>query len=156
MPGSMDQSGLGSSHATAWARTTLQLAIYELQSFLQDVITNKIIFNEQLILVFLVYFSVALAQNTTGVTTATAMAIAGGNSPRAPHMTPSTPRGCHKWMGNNPPSKRMYFWGGVRVCMALKVLLCSSNDESPQHWSVLRAIHTLNSPKNYTRLLGGL
>ncbi len=40
--------------------------------------------------------------------------------------------------------------------MALKALLCSSNDESPQHWSVLRAIHTLNSPKNYTRLLGEL
>ncbi len=40
--------------------------------------------------------------------------------------------------------------------MALKALLCSGNDESPQHWSVLRAINTLNSPKKYTRLLGGL
>ncbi len=40
--------------------------------------------------------------------------------------------------------------------MALKVLLCSGNDESPQHWSVLRAINTLNSPKNYIRLLRGL
>jgi hypothetical protein len=40
--------------------------------------------------------------------------------------------------------------------MALKVLLCSGNDESPQHWSVLRAINTLNSPKNNIRLLGGL
>ena len=40
--------------------------------------------------------------------------------------------------------------------MALKVLLCSGNDESPQHWSVLRAINTLNSPKKYIRLLGGL
>ncbi len=40
--------------------------------------------------------------------------------------------------------------------MALKALLCSSNDELPQHWSVLRAIHTLNSPKNYICLLGGL
>jgi hypothetical protein len=40
--------------------------------------------------------------------------------------------------------------------MALKALLCSGNDESPQHWSVLRAINTLNSPKNYIRLLGGL
>jgi hypothetical protein len=40
--------------------------------------------------------------------------------------------------------------------MALKVLLCSGNDESPQHRSVLRAINTLNSPKNYIRLLGGL
>jgi hypothetical protein len=37
--------------------------------------------------------------------------------------------------------------------MALKALLCSSNDESPQHRSVFRAINTLNSPKKYTRLL---
>ncbi len=40
--------------------------------------------------------------------------------------------------------------------MALKALLCSGDDESPQHWSVLRAINTLNSPKNYTCLVGGL
>ncbi len=40
--------------------------------------------------------------------------------------------------------------------MALKVLLCSGDDESPQHRSVLRAMNTLNSPKNYIRLLGGL
>jgi hypothetical protein len=40
--------------------------------------------------------------------------------------------------------------------MALKLLLCSGNDALPQHWSVLRAMHTLNSPKNYIRLLGGL
>ncbi len=40
--------------------------------------------------------------------------------------------------------------------MALKALLCSGDDESPQHWSVLRAINTLNSPKKYIRLLGGL
>jgi hypothetical protein len=40
--------------------------------------------------------------------------------------------------------------------MALKALLCSGDDEMPQHRNVLRAIHTLNSPKNYTCLLGGL
>jgi hypothetical protein len=39
------------------------------------------------------------------------------------------------------------------VCMALKALLCSGDDESPQHWNVLRAIHTVNSPKNYIHLL---
>ena len=50
----------------------------------------------------------------------------------------------------------MYSLGGLRVFMALKVLLCSGNDELPQNWSVLRAIHTLNSPKNYIRKLGGL
>ncbi len=40
--------------------------------------------------------------------------------------------------------------------MALKALLYSGNDETPQHWSVLKAINTLNSPKKYLRLLGGL
>ncbi len=157
MPGSMDQSGSGSSHATAWARATLQLAIYELQYVLQDITTNKIISNKQLNLVFLLHFSVALAQNTTGVTTATAMAVAGRNGPLVPHMTPSAPRRRHEWIGDNPPSKRMYFFGGgVRACMALKALLCSGDDELLQHWSVLRAIHTLNSsPKNYTRCSGG-
>jgi hypothetical protein len=40
--------------------------------------------------------------------------------------------------------------------MALKALLCFGDDESPQHQSVLRAMNTLNSPKKYIRLLGGL
>jgi hypothetical protein len=40
--------------------------------------------------------------------------------------------------------------------MPLKALFCSGNDALPQHQSVLRAIHTLNSLKNYIRLLGGL
>ncbi len=63
----------------------------------------------------------------------------------------------HKAMAyDNPPSLRMYFLGGLRVFMALKALLCSGDDKLPQHWSVLRAINTLNSPKNYIRLLGGL
>jgi hypothetical protein len=38
--------------------------------------------------------------------------------------------------------------------MALKALLCSGDDELPQHQSVLRAIHTLNSPKNKSACLG--
>jgi hypothetical protein len=49
----------------------LQIAMYELQYVLQDIVIDKIISSKQLILVFLLYFSVALAQNTTGVTTAT-------------------------------------------------------------------------------------
>jgi hypothetical protein len=40
--------------------------------------------------------------------------------------------------------------------MALKVLLCSGDDELPQHRSVLRVINSLNSPQKYIRLLGGL
>jgi hypothetical protein len=93
------------------------------------------------------------------VTTATTMAATGGSGPLAPHMRPCAPHQCFKWMGNNPPSLQMYFGEGWRVCMALKALLCSSDDASPQqsqHWSVLRAIHILNSPKNYNCLLGGL
>ncbi len=61
------------------------------------------------------------------------MAAAGGNGPQAPHMRPCTPRQRREWMGDNPPSLRMYFMGGLRVFMALKALLCSGNDASPQH-----------------------
>jgi hypothetical protein len=31
--------------------------------------------------------------------------------------------------------------------MALKALICSGNDELPQHWSVLMALDTLNTPQ---------
>ncbi len=58
--------------------------------------------------------------------------------------------------GWQPLQQANIFWGGLMVCMALKALLCSGNDELPQHWSVLKVIHTVNSPKNYTGLLGGL
>ncbi len=74
----------------------------------------------------------------------------------APHMRPCAPRRCIEWMGDNPLSLRMCSFGGLRVFMALKALLCSGDDESPQHRSVLRAINTLNSPKKYIHLLGGL
>jgi hypothetical protein len=40
--------------------------------------------------------------------------------------------------------------------MPLEALLCSGIDALPQHRSVLRAIHTLNSLKNYIRMLGVL
>jgi hypothetical protein len=106
--------------------------------------------------VFLFLFSVALAQNTTGVTTATTMAAACGNGPLAPHMRPGAPRQRVEWMGDNPPSLRMHFLGGSRVFMDLKALLCSGGDESPQHRSVLGTINALNSPKSCIRLLGGL
>jgi hypothetical protein len=39
--------------------------------------------------------------------------------------------------------------------MALKVLLCSGDDESPQHRSVLRAMRTLTAPKIVPACLGG-
>jgi hypothetical protein len=59
------------------------------------------------------------------------------------------------WM-TTPQACRCILGGGLKVCMALKALLCSGIDESPQHRSTLRALHTINSPQNYTRLLGGL
>ena len=40
--------------------------------------------------------------------------------------------------------------------MPLKALLFSGDDALPQHQSVLRAMHTLNSLKNYIRMLRGL
>ncbi len=91
IPGFLDQSGVGSIHATIQAWAMLQLAIYKLQCGIQHIFINKIISNNQQFFMFLLRFSVALAQNTTGVTTATAMAAAGGNAPLAPHMMPSAP-----------------------------------------------------------------
>jgi hypothetical protein len=84
------------------------------------------------------------------------MAAAGRYGPLAPHMRPCAPRRRVEWMGDNPPSLRMYSLGGLRVFMDLKALLCSGDDESPQHRSILRAINTLNSPKKYIHLLRGL
>ena len=94
---------------------------------------NKLFGNKQIILVFLFLFSVALAHNTTGVTTATTMAAAGGNAPLAPHMRSCAQRRRFEWMGDDPPRLQMYFGGGLRVFKALKVLLCSGDDASPQH-----------------------
>jgi hypothetical protein len=110
MPGSIGpyRSGLGSRHATTQARAMLLLAIYELKYVLQYIVINKLFGNHQLILVCLFLFSVALAQNTTGITTAATMAAAGGNGPLAPHMRPCAPRQHVKWMGNDSPSLRMY------------------------------------------------
>ncbi len=78
----------------------LQLAFRELQCVLQYRVINKNIAFIQLILVFILHFSVVLAQNTTGITTTTTMAAAGGNGPLAPHMRPCTPHRCFEWMGD--------------------------------------------------------
>jgi hypothetical protein len=40
--------------------------------------------------------------------------------------------------------------------MALKTLRCCGDSSSPEQRSALRAINTLNPPKEYTRKLGGL
>ncbi len=64
---------------------------------------------------FLLIFSVALAHNTTGVTTATTMAAAVGNAPLALHIRSCAQRQRIEWMGDDPPSLWMYFLGGLRV-----------------------------------------
>ncbi len=110
--GPLEHSGSGSGHATTWARATLLLAMYELQYVLQYIVINKLFGNHQLILVFLFLFSVAVAQNTIGVTTATTMAATSRNGPLAPHMRPCAPHLRVEWMGDNPPSLRMYSLGG--------------------------------------------
>jgi hypothetical protein len=102
--------------------------------------------------VFIQFFS-SISTKTTVITTTTTMVATGGNGPLVPHMRPYAPRRHFEWMGDSPPSLQMYFWGGLRLCMALKVLLRSGDDASPQHWSILRTIHTLNSPQNYICLL---
>ncbi len=111
MPGSIGQKwfGLRPHHNSGSATHNKRYMNYNM--FYNNVI-NKLFCNKQLIFVFLFCFSVALAQNTTGITTATTMAAAGGNGPLAPHMRPCAPCRRVKWMGDNPPSLQMYFWGG--------------------------------------------
>ncbi len=83
--------------------------------FYKNIVINNVIAYKQLILVFLLHLSAALAQIITGITTATTMAVAAGNGPLAPHMRPCAWRRCFKWMDANPLSLRMYFLRGVRV-----------------------------------------
>ncbi len=71
-------------------------------------------------------------------------------------MRPCAPHRRIEWMGDNPPSKRVYFLGLLRVFMALKILRCCGNSSLPEQRSALRAINTLNPPKEYIRKLGGL
>jgi hypothetical protein len=59
--GPLDQSGLGSGHATTRARAMLQLAINELQHVLQYIVINKLFGNHQLILVCLFLFVSSLS-----------------------------------------------------------------------------------------------
>ncbi len=61
------------------------------------------------------------------------------------------------WMDGGQPSKLAdVFWGGIEDVYGPQSALLLRQWFFPQHWSVLRAVHTLNSPKNYIRLLGGL
>ncbi len=71
-------------------------------------------------------------------------------------MRPCAPRQCVEWMGDNPPSKRIYFLGLLRVFMGLKTLKCCGDSSLPEQRRALRAINILNPPKEYICKLGGL
>ena len=58
--------------------------------------------------------------------------------------------------GQQPTERAVIILGRVRGCIVIKVLICSSDDASPQHWSVLRVIHPLNLTKIMCTCLGGL
>jgi hypothetical protein len=98
-------------------------------------------------------FWVALAHNTTGITTAITMAAAGGNAPLAPHMRSCAQRRRVEWMGNNPLSLRMYFWGGVEGVYGPQS--ASGDDALPQNHSVLGAMQTPTAPKIISACSGG-
>ena len=85
----------------------LQVELRELQYVLQYIVIHTKIDHKQLVLVFLLKFSVASLQNTTGITTATTMAAAGRNGPLAPHIRPCAPHQRVEWMRDNPPSLLM-------------------------------------------------
>ncbi len=69
---------------------------------------------------------VVLHHHSTSIITVTTIAAASGNGPLAAHMMPCSPRGYVKWRGDNPLSMPINFGGGLRVCLALKALLCTA------------------------------
>ncbi len=97
----------------------------------------------------------APARYKTHTTTLTTMANRRKWLPNAPNEA-SIPATTCCTDGKQPPEQVVIIWGGVRGCMVIKVLLCSGNDASPQHWSVLRAIYSLTPPKIITACSGGL
>ena len=131
---------LGSGHtAMSVTSVTTCFTIYSM---------NKIIAYKQLILVFLLHFSVALAKNITGITTTTAMAAAGRNGPLAPHMRPCALHRCFEWMWDNPPSVFLGGWGCVWPSKALLF----------QQWCISTKLeffegHTHHQPRQKLHLL---
>ena len=79
-------------------------------------------------------------------------ANAGRNCPLVPHIKPCTPR-CHlRLMGNNPPSKRIYFLGVEGVCgpqhtpMLWRCIIAGTKDRIEGHTPP-------RHPQNYIQLL---
>ncbi len=110
--GPLDQSGSSSGHHTTWAWSTLQLAMSESRYVLQYMVIHTKIDYKQIVLVFLLKVSVALLQNTTGITTATTMAAAGRNGSLSPHVRPCAPCWRFEWIGYNPWASRCHLGGG--------------------------------------------
>ncbi len=146
MPGSMDQSGSGSGHATTQALATLQLMICELQYVLQYIVINKTITNNKKNCYSYCIFS-SLSTKYNWHHNCHNHGLCQQKWPRsAPHEALRSMLTL-RMDGWQPTELADVFWGGLRVFMALKVFLCSNIDASSQHRSVLRAIHTLNSPQ---------
>ncbi len=59
-------------------------------------------------------------------------------------------------IADNPPRKRVCFLFGLKGCMALKTLLCSGDDASPEQRSTLKAIDTLTPPPKAYPLAHGI
>jgi hypothetical protein len=93
---------------------------------------------------------------TTNTKTTLTMIVTGEYGALEAHARPNLMHRQVRLIGDNSPSKLIYSWGGLIGPMAFKVLLYSGNDVSPQHWSILRAIHPLNPYKKLIRLLVGL
>ncbi len=93
-----------------WALAKLQLVLCDSQYVLQYIVMYTTLLRKSNFSNYITFFS-SLSTNTSGVTTATTMAAAGRNCPLAPHMRPCAPHRHVKWMGDNSPSKWVYFWG---------------------------------------------
>ncbi len=85
----------------------------------------------------------------------TTMANAGRNGPLLHQMRPQAPQQCIVRMGSNPQASDYNFVGSEGV-YGHQSASCSGDDASPQHRSVLRAIHPLIPPKIITACLGDL
>ena len=92
----------------------------------------------------------------THTTTVTTMAGASRNGPLMPQIKASSHATTCFMDGQWPPKQAVIILGGVRGYTAIKALLCSGDDASPQHRSVLRAIHPLNLQKIICKCSGGL
>ncbi len=77
------------------------------------------------------------------------MTTTGRNGPLVPHMRPCALHRHNVWIGDTPPSKRMYFWGLLTVCMALKTLQCCGNSSSPEQ-GALWGLYTPSTPPKIT------